>query len=282
MGYKLICIDMDGTLLNSRKQISENNKTVLRKAREKGVRIAISTGRRYVDARYYADLIDFEIPIIAANGAYIQVGKQQKPIYQSCLGADLALRILNTCRQYRIAPIFHTPEREYCGSIYRVMILAGLACKNGFKRKARDARKWIWSYHRWKQVIVAEQEQIGKCVIISIKKGKLQKLREELIKTEALEVVSSWANNLELNCKGISKGKGVELLARYYNLKQEEIMAIGDSENDLSMLDYAGLGVAMGNAAENIKEKADCITDTNDNNGVAKAIEKYVLNPTIH
>jgi Cof subfamily protein (haloacid dehalogenase superfamily) len=230
MGYKLICVDMDGTLLNSRKQISEINKTVLRRAWEQGGRIVISMGRTYADARYYVDLIGLEIPIIAANGAYIQVEKQQQPIYQSRLGADLALRILDTCRQYRIAPSFHTPQREYCGSIYMMMLLAVLTCKNGLRRKARGERKWIWSYQRWKQVIAAEQEQIGKCIIISLKKGKLQKLCEELIKTEALEVVSSWANNLELNCKGISKGNGVKLLARYYNLKKEEIIAIGDSE----------------------------------------------------
>jgi Cof subfamily protein (haloacid dehalogenase superfamily) len=282
MGYKLICIDMDGTLLNSRKQISENNKTVLRKAREQGVRIAFSTGRTYVDARRYADLLGFEMPIIAANGAYIQAEQQQKPIYQSRLGADLALQILDVCRKYYIEPCFSTPQRVYYGNIYRLMMATILTCRNGFRRKAGGECKWIWGYRRWKQVIVAEQEQIGKCIIISFQKRKLQKLREELTAIGALEVVSSWENNIELNRKGTSKGKGVELLARYYNLKPEEVMTIGDGENDLTMLEYAGLGVAMGNAAETVKVKADFVTDTNDHHGVAKAIEKYVLNPTIH
>jgi Cof subfamily protein (haloacid dehalogenase superfamily) len=278
MGYKLICVDMDGTLLNSRKQISERNKSVLRQAREQGVRIAISTGRTYVDARYYVDLIGLEIPIIAANGAYIQVEKQQQPIYQSRLDTDLAVRILDTCRRYRITPSFHTPQKEYYGN--GLLLLRWLLF--GVKHNLSGNCKWVWGYKNWRRVLAEEQGLIVKCVIIGLNQKKLQRLRVEFSRNDALEVVSSWSNNIELNCKGISKGKGVELLAEYYNIKKEEIIAIGDSENDLTMLEYAGLGVAMGNAAPGIKERADFVTDTNDRDGVARVIEKFFLNPQRH
>src|SRR3712207_9057504 len=87
-------------------------------------------------------------------------------------------------------------------------------------------------------------------------------------------VVSSLGDNFEIMNKGVSKGRGVQELAEFYGLTKDEVICIGDGENDLSMIEYAGLGIAMGNAPNFIKEKANYITDTNDNDGVAKAIEK--------
>jgi hydroxymethylpyrimidine pyrophosphatase-like HAD family hydrolase len=78
-------------------------------------------------------------------------------------------------------------------------------------------------------------------------------------------------------CKGVSKGRAVEILAAFYNIKREEIICIGDNENDISMIKYAGMGVAMGNSENFIKELANYVTDTNVNDGVAKAIEKLIL-----
>ncbi|MDU5414364.1 MAG: HAD-IIB family hydrolase, partial [Clostridium perfringens] len=109
------------------------------------------------------------------------------------------------------------------------------------------------------------------------KLNDLFKAKEELKKYEDLEVVSSSPSNFEVMNKGTSKGRAVKVLADILNINREEIMCLGDSENDLSMIEFAGLGVAMGNAEEFLKEKADYITDTNENDGVAKAIEKFVL-----
>jgi Cof subfamily protein (haloacid dehalogenase superfamily) len=93
-----------------------------------------------------------------------------------------------------------------------------------------------------------------------------------------VSIVSSFSNNIEIMNHGISKGNAVKILAAYYGIKKEEIICFGDAENDISMLEYAGLGIAMGNAEAYVKEKADYVTDTNDNDGVAKAIEKYIFN----
>ncbi len=91
------------------------------------------------------------------------------------------------------------------------------------------------------------------------------------------EVVSSHFDNFEVTGKGVSKGNAVKVLANYYGIDSEQVICIGDSENDLSMIKYAGLGIAMGNADENVKEAAKYITDNNNCDGVAKAIEKFVL-----
>ena len=123
-------------------------------------------------------------------------------------------------------------------------------------------------------------ENVTKKFKQSIKDYKLNdlfKAKEELKKYEDLEVVSSSPSNFEVMNKGTSKGRAVKVLADILNINREEVMCLGDSENDLSMIEFAGLGVAMGNAEEFLKEKADYITDTNENDGVAKAIEKFIL-----
>jgi Cof subfamily protein (haloacid dehalogenase superfamily) len=279
VGYRLVCIDMDGTLLNSRKQISEKTKVSLRKAHERGVRIVLSTGRTYADAEYYADLIGIRAPIISANGAYIRDKEQHTLIYQSLLGEKLALKILEVCNRYHVVPNFYTPDREYYGSIFLIMMWKLFYLTNRIKRsKKAVARKYVAGYRQLKKVIEKERDHTVKCVIIDFNQEKMSKIRNELSRIPELEVASSGADNIELNYKGTSKGKGVEILARYYNLEKDEIIAIGDNENDLSMIEYAGLGVAMGNALDVVKEKADYITDTNDNDGVAKVIDKFVLN----
>ncbi|MTL48593.1 HAD-IIB family hydrolase, partial [Turicibacter sanguinis] len=93
-----------------------------------------------------------------------------------------------------------------------------------------------------------------------------------------LEVVSSWKNNFEVMKKGSSKGEAVKQLTKYFNLTPDEVMCIGDSENDLSMIQFAGVGVAMGNATEDVKQAAQFITTSNKEGGVANAIEHFVLN----
>jgi len=92
-----------------------------------------------------------------------------------------------------------------------------------------------------------------------------------------VELSKSWRDNLEVMDKGVSKGSAVKLLCERLGINSDEVMAIGDNENDLSMIKFAGVGVAMGNAEDMVKEQADFITSSNDEDGVALAIEKYVL-----
>jgi Cof subfamily protein (haloacid dehalogenase superfamily) len=279
VGYKLICIDMDGTLLNSRKQISERTKASLLKAHERGVRIVLSTGRIYADAEYYADWIGIRAPIISANGAYIRDKEQHTLIYQSLLSERLALKILDVCNRYHVAPNLYTPEREYYGNIFRIIRWKLFYLTNSIKRnKKRVARQYVVGCRQWEKVIKKERDRTVKCVVIHYNQEKISKIRDELAQMAELEISSSGTDNIELNYTGTSKGKGVELVAQYYQLKKEEIIAIGDNENDLSMIEYAGLGVAMGNAPDGVKGRADYITDTNDNDGVAQVIDKFVLN----
>ena len=141
--------------------------------------------------------------------------------------------------------------------------------------KYRVKNIYVKEKEEWRKVF--KSNNIGKCIIIELNTKKLKKIRENLIKKGNYEITQSGRYALEVNNKGVSKGRAVKALAEEYKIKREEIICIGDNENDLSMITYAGLGVAMGNAIDSLKEKADYITESNDKNGVAKVIYEFVL-----
>ncbi|WP_425060235.1 5-amino-6-(5-phospho-D-ribitylamino)uracil phosphatase YcsE [Sporomusa carbonis] len=275
MAYKLVCIDVDGTLLNSKHKITKRTKEILLKAHKLGVHIVISTGRMYTDAEYYSNLIGVKSPVIASNGAFIKEKDHDKVIYKDVLGESLSLELLEIFRKYDITPYFCTPHKFYYGNI--MFKLFYVATKILGRRSNKLNMEYVFSWHQWQKVLYKEKDDIVKCEVIYRDAGLINELRNELRNIKQLEIVDSSKHNIEITRKGVSKGKAVAMLASLYNLKREEIMTIGDSENDLSMIEYAGLGIAMGNALDIVKQKADYITDSNDNDGVANAINRFVL-----
>lgn len=275
MAYRLVCIDVDGTLLNSKYKITQRTKDVILKAHQQGVHIVISTGRMYTDAEYFSNLIGVKSPVIASNGAFIKEKDCDKVIYKDVLGEELSLELLETFRRHNTRPYFCTPNKFYYGNImYKFVHL--FAKLLGLRNNKLDI-EFVYFWEQWRQVLCKERDNMVKCEIIFKDAALIDDLRNELKTIDRLEVVDSSKYNIEITRKGVSKGKAVEMLASLYNVKREEVLTIGDSENDLSMIEYAGLGVAMGNASETVKAKADYITDSNDNDGVAKAINKFIL-----
>ncbi|SMC35025.1 Cof-type HAD-IIB family hydrolase [Sporomusa malonica] len=275
MAYKLVCIDVDGTLLNNKHEITKRTKEILLKAHKLGVHIVISTGRMYTDAEYYSNLIGVKSPVIASNGAFIKEKDNGKVIYQDALGESLSLELLEIFYKHRTKPYFCTPHKFYYGNI--MFKLFYIATKILGSRSNNLDMEYVFSWQQWREILCKEKDNIVKCEIIYRDAALIYELRNELKKIEQLEIVDSSKYNIEITRKGVSKGKAVAMLASLYNLKSEDIITIGDSENDLSMIEYAGLGIAMGNASDSVKQKADYITDSNDHEGVANAIERFVL-----
>lgn len=275
MAYKLVCIDVDGTLLNTKHKITKRTKELLLKAHKLGIHIVISTGRMYTDAEYYSNLIGVKSPVIASNGAFIKEKDNDKVIFKDLLGENLSLELLKIFRKHQIKPYFCTPHKFYYGTI--MFKLFYLATKIVGTRSNKLDIEYVFSWNQWEQVLHKEKDNIVKSEIIYRDPALIYELRSELNQLTQLEIVDSSKYNIEITRKGVSKGKAVERLASLYGLKREEVIAIGDSENDISMLEYAGLGIAMGNASDRVKQKADYITDSNDNEGVANAINKFVL-----
>ena len=275
MKYKLICIDMDGTLLNSNHKISEISKNALRKAHDMGVHVVISTGRTYVDAVAYSDLIGINSPVIACTGAIIKEKYGDDVIHKSVINEELCKELLEIFKKYNVKPIFNSIYKIHCGDLKLKIAIEYLKIRGFINRNVK--LDYIKNEGKWFDVFRHEKNNIIKCEIINRNREKLDKLRKELESVSGIEITSSSKHNIEITKKGASKGKAIELLANYYNIKKEEIIAIGDSDNDLSAIEFAGMGIAMGNANEKVKKKSNFVTDSNDNDGVAKAIDKFIL-----
>ncbi|MGL4656417.1 MAG: Cof-type HAD-IIB family hydrolase [Sarcina sp.] len=279
MDYKLIAIDMDGTLLSNKHEIPEYNKEMIKRATEKGVKVAITTGRLFASARKYSELIGVETPIISSNGAYIREKDRDEVIYESNLSREQFDKVLSVVKKYDFTVYMNTSDTVISETIVpddHAYKLVNNELDDAWKIKFIEGRTFEETYDEFENDILKFI-----CIEESEARESLMKAKEELSKFDDLEVVSSWENNFEIMPAGTSKGTAVQRLAEILGIDREEVICIGDSENDLSMIKYAGLGVAMGNAIDVVKENANYITDTNSNAGVGKMIAKFIFNEEV-
>jgi len=275
--YKLICIDMDGTLLTSKRKISQATKDVLKSAHNMGVHIVITTGRIYCNASYYSELIGVTSPVIAANGAIIKEKDKEEPIYKCVIPEEFNLKILELCNKYKLCPNFQTSKDIFGGNTLISFLLYYIVYKTKSKRhKVRI--HGINSREKWNKIFSNYKQEIIKCEIYHRDRAKISKIKEDLQSLNELQVVSVGPYGLDITSKNVSKGTAIKVLADYYKIKREEIIAIGDNDNDIEMIKYAGLGVAMGNSKTSIKNIADYVTATNDEEGVAQVVNRFILN----
>lgn len=270
MKYKLVVTDMDGTLLNSQGQVSEENKEVLKKLQEKGVHIAVATGRIYASAKIFAKYLEVKTPIIACNGAIVRKIDDNEILYESPMKKEDCLKVLDICRKHNVYYHFYTDDTFFTEKLEK----SALKYSEWNKTLNEKDRINLEVIEEPYQVIKDSNEKIFKFLILDDDIDLLRKIREELSQVPGIVCCKSRYDNLEIMNSGVEKGKAVKSLADSLGVKQEEVICIGDNENDISMLKYAGLGIAMGNAEEIVKSTADYITEINDNSGVAKALEK--------
>ena len=268
---KLIAIDLDGTLLNSKKEISARNKEALGKAKAAGVKIVICTGRpltaigTYLDALNLRDNGDYSITF---NGGLVQKNDTGEIIEKASMPVE------NIHDLYELAKSLNVPL-----DILSDGLVLQLPTTQDYKSLYSQLNKLL-TYESYELAQLTADRIYNKAVV-----AVDQTYLDEQIKKipspfyDRYEIIKTRSNLLEFMPKGITKAYGISLLARDLGIKQDEIMTIGDEENDLPMIEYAGLGVAMENAVPRVKSLADVITDTNDNDGVAQAVEKFVLEP---
>lgn len=276
MTIKLICTDMDGTLLNDDHTISTENKEALKYAIKKGVIVAITTGRLFTSANYYRSLTGINAPIISSNGAYIRDKISDEVIYENPLSLNESLELYNSLKDFNFNFFFNT---------FNTAISNKKFIKNHpYEINNRDIKcideKTLFLYEKNLTSTLKDLDgHILKAICVdyaNTNKDDILKARKIIEDTNKYEVVCSNEYNFEIMKKGTTKGSAVENLAKRLNIPLSEVMCIGDGENDLSMLKITGTSVAMGNAPEYVKEAATFITDSNNNSGVAKAIYKYI------
>lgn len=266
---------MDGTLLDSHHKVSERNKEALKKAIEKGVHIAISTGRVFPSARIYGNIIGVNAPLICSNGSYIKDKNTDEVIFKSTLDRETYFKICDIINKYKFLAYVDSTD--------------GLIADTDIPEddSHRIMNSWVdeeekikfYKYDDLRDAYDEHGEDILKFIIIKQEGGpNIEEAKDEFEALEGVDLVyASWGGCIEIMKKGTSKGSAVKALADKLGISLEEVICIGDSGNDVSMIEEAGLSVVMGNAPDFIKEYGDYITDTNENDGVAKAIEKFIL-----
>ena len=266
--YKLVAIDMDGTLLREDKTISERTKKAIQSAREKDVTVVLATGRPIEGVSRYLEELNMYTDkdyVLSYNGALVQKTLSKEVIGKVALtGEDLHyLKKLSD---------------ELNVNIHAFSESKGLITPKNSKYTEVEASINNINIHEINFDTISKDEVIVKIMMIDepeILGPAIENLPKEVF--EKYTVVRSTPYFLEFLNKEVNKGVGVEMLAKHLGIKQEEVITFGDAGNDLHMIEYAGLGVAMANAFDEVKEAANYITDSNENDGVAKAIEKFIL-----
>ncbi|GGJ69182.1 hypothetical protein GGR02_002120 [Anoxybacillus voinovskiensis] len=274
----LIALDMDGTLLNSSGRISERNKEAIVAAQKAGHMVAIATGRAFNDARKPLAEAELDCPVIGLNGAVI-VQPNGAITRDVPLNKDALLPTLEWVRlQPDIYCEIYTNDAVYVGLHNREHLVAMAASaeqdvKRIVEKQFQQARVTYVPDIReiWNSELV-----FYKILIFSLRRSSLEKAAQQFHLLPDITVTSSHPHNIEINHRQATKGEAVKQLAATYGIDLKKTMVIGDSLNDLPMFAVAGYRVAMGNAAEEVKQQADFITITNDEDGVAHALEKLV------
>ncbi|GGC81935.1 sugar-phosphatase [Enterococcus wangshanyuanii] len=268
MSVKLVAIDIDGTLLDSNRKITPKVKETLQKANKKGIYIVLCTGRPLPgvkDQLTELDLYGDNDYVITYNGSLVQATKTNKIISEYSLSHDDFLEIELMSR--KVGTHLHTIDDK---AIYTANRDIGKytvheAYLVDMPLKYRTVEEMTPDLSIIKMMMIDEPEILDKAI---------SQLPEEF--SNKYTTVKSTDFYYEILNKEASKGNALAKLADHLGIKQSEVMAIGDNENDLSMIEYAGIGVAMGNATENVKQAADVHTSSNDEDGVAEVLLKYL------
>ena len=267
---KIIISDMDGTLLKTDKSISKNTINTVNDMRRQDIDFTIATGRIYPVVLDTVDEMNITKPLILCNGAIIQDPITQEIYYSKTLDNSIAVEILKKIEKTNCYFYYYTDD-----SINAKSLKYTTAHYNEQNKKSKQEKKI--KINILEEVIEkAKNDIIYKIVALDDNKDKLEDIKEKLKEfKDYITIVSSYHNNIEIVANGVDKGSGVKFFAQKFGYDIKNIMCIGDEENDESMLKVAGFSVAMGNANNNMKKIADFITDTNDNDGISKAILEF-------
>ncbi|MGC2872690.1 Cof-type HAD-IIB family hydrolase [Ihubacter sp. mB4P-1] len=270
---RMVALDLDGTTLNSRGEISARTAKAFLNAMEKGVHIVISTGRTYQSLPGQLFSIKGLEYVITSNGAHITRLKDGELIYENNLAPEAVLTVVEKIRGAGMSVETFVGGRAYID-------------KAEFDQVAAHGS----DYRDAKYILTTRNPVVGICDFMIENREKIENISlnfpdltdkgrwyKALSALPGITVTSSFIHNLEIGGADTNKGRALEILMEQLSVQHCELMACGDSLNDQRMLQLAGIGVAVDNASEEIKAIADYVTANNNDDGVAKAIEKFVL-----
>jgi Cof subfamily protein (haloacid dehalogenase superfamily) len=266
MNYQLIALDLDGTLLNSRKELADETVQAIRKACAAGKTVVFDTGRGVPElAEPFALLPEVRYAVFT-SGAGLYDPREKKPFGLHCIPDNLAKRILDVARPKDLMLQLMTAEKEYIQASHMEHL------------DRYHMEVYRRSYEKTMTLVPDIYAFADSCTEPFLKMNLYHADPEERIRSKAqletpeLELVYAEVSSLECSAAGVSKGSGLKRLCSLLDIPIEACVAVGDADNDLPMLRTAGLGIAMGNAPEHVKTAADRVVSDLDHGGCAEAI----------
>ncbi len=267
---KLVATDLDGTMFDSKGQIPQSAKETIQKYSKKGVHFAFCTGRGFMEMDEVIRRLPYMEYAITANGAYAFNAWTKQDMYKICIEPKDCHVIFSALKEKDALFELYQDGKIYCD-------------------KKLKQERYNYIPVQFHDLINASRELVDdmEYFIKNMKKGAIKlhsffgsttarDMTFEEIKNLPYEIVSQSMNELEINAKGVNKGFGIENLAKKLNIKKSEILALGDNFNDISMRNTSGTLVAMGNAVQPLKDMSDFVTKTNDDDGMAFALNKFL------
>lgn len=267
MKIKLVAIDLDDTLLSSYFEIAPECIQCIQKVRAAGVYVTLATGRMFQAARPYAIQMGFDLPVISCQGALVQNVLTPGILYYRPISPAVACQVIHLLDECRIEYHIYTQEAIYATALSdylkRQISATGIppTLVPGLMDYARDGRVL--------EIMAVAKSDLERHQLMILLKGHMgDGIHMNPFKHHSLEIMHHEAN----------KARALAVIAQKHKIPRQQVMAIGDGHNDLPMLQWAGISIAMANSTDEIKEAADFITFSNDELGVAAALEAFILN----
>lgn len=269
---RLVVCDMDGTLLDHDKSISMENRAAIRLAREQGIAFSVCTGRIQTMTEYYLKDLELETPVITANGALIWDPAERKTLWGLPMDESEVRKILYFCQKHSL---------DYCALTMETSYFS----KDNVRRQRFEQYNSIAEANGFHPMKVSEFDEdfsclkgkkVYKMLIYEVKEGQGKSAREFLDTLKETGYTSSEERLLDIAHRSVNKGYGLVKLAELLDIPLDSVCAMGDYENDIPMLRASGFPVAMGNGCEAIKKEAAFVTRSNEESGVAWAMEQFL------
>ncbi len=287
--YKLVAVDLDGTLLNPYGIVTENTKKAIKDTMEKGIDVILTSGRPIDSIKAIAKEIESKNYFIAGNGAIIYDIPKDEIIYEKFLSKEKVLEIIKICEENSIAYNVYTDQTIIANALkYNVLYYT----KENLKKEESKKTKISIIENIYEYVKNLKETKFLKMTICDENKTVFQSIMRKLKQIEGIEIldVSHMSRKTikqgteeftieyyytEITSQNVDKWNAIEYLIEQLGIKKEEVIAIGDNINDKKMIINAGLGITMQGSNPEIIEIADYITTSNNDDGVAKALEKF-------
>lgn len=262
---KCVSIDLDGTLLDDHHQISEANRNVIRKLKQHHIDVILNTGRQYADVIKVRGVKELELPIFCLNGSmmYDETGKL---LYETEISLDLYQTLLQTLKKLEVGVLVYTNQGGFPGTLPLLRGKSWDEIQALFDQQDYEAILHLKNLKIYKLVAVVDETQLE----------KIDKVKEVLRKQETISFSSSFPNNCEITSSEAQKGKAIRRYENLRNLTFNEVYSFGDGGNDITQFEVSTRSFAMENAPEEIKKRASDITKSNNDDGVAYAIEEIL------